>query len=403
MGKLNIFTISFANTAAVFYAGTMVQGHVTIELKEPMKMRGVRLNFEGKAYVHWTERHSSGSGKNRHTTTRHYSATEKYFDQDVLLHGTWPSQGSNTTELPQGRHTFPFQLQLPPGLPSSFEGDHGHVRYVVSCKIDKPWKFDHKTKRPFTIISVLDLNSQPSYSQRLQSTNEKTLCCLCCKSGPIIASFHLDRQGYVPGEAIRLSAEISNGANRRMDKSYVELIMIVTFHATTKSRTVKNRVAMLTRPAIPAHSEDVWSGEELVIPPLPPSYLVGCGIIDIKYIVQLNVDPSGPALDLEIPLEVVIGTIPLMSVVQQYPPSPPVGFNEGSMWPTAPPMQGGASAPPPNMPPPSYNECITGRVDVRGEDDEHTHGDLSFAPAYTYYNWGRTPGALPPPLTEKSH
>ena len=44
MGKLNIFTISFANTAAVFYAGTMVQGHVTIELKEPMKMRG-RLEY----------------------------------------------------------------------------------------------------------------------------------------------------------------------------------------------------------------------------------------------------------------------------------------------------------------------------------------------------------------------
>ena len=64
---------------------------------------------------------------------------------------------------------------------------------------------------------------------------------------------------------------------------------------------------------------------------------------------QLNVDPSGPALDLEIPLEVVIGTIPLMSVVQQYPPSPPVGFDENALWPTAPPAAMGASAPPPNM------------------------------------------------------
>ena len=44
---------------------------------------GIQLTFEGKAYVHWTERH--GSGKNRRT--RHYSATEIYFNQDVLLHG----------------------------------------------------------------------------------------------------------------------------------------------------------------------------------------------------------------------------------------------------------------------------------------------------------------------------
>ncbi|GFN74123.1 hypothetical protein PoB_000062900 [Plakobranchus ocellatus] len=349
MGKLNIFQISLANGPGVFYAGTMLQGHVTIELKEPMKMRGVRLNFEGKAYVHWTERHSTGSGKNRRTTTRHYSATEKYFDQDVLLHGIWPSQGSNTTELPQGRHTFPFQYQLPTGLPSSFEGDYGHVRYVVSCKIDKPWKFDHKTKRPFTIISILDLNQQPNCSSRLQASNQKHLCCLCCKSGPISASFHLDRQGYVPGEAIKLFAEISNGANRSMDKSYVELKMIVTFHATSKSRTVPRSVAVLTRPGIPGNSEDVWSGEELVIPPLPPSFLVGCSIIDIHYIVQLNVDPSGPALDLEIPLEVLIGTIPLTSVVQQFPPMPPVGFGGNSAWPTAPPVEPGMAPPTPNI------------------------------------------------------
>ena len=38
---------------------------------------------------------------------------------------------------------------------------------------------------------------------------------------------------------------------------------------------------------------------------------------------QLNVDPSGPALDLEVPLEVVLGTIPLMQVVQNFPPMAP--------------------------------------------------------------------------------
>ena len=80
----------------------------------------------------------------------------------VLIAGS--GQGSNTTELPTGRHTFPFQYQLPPNLPSSFEGGVGYVRYQVKCKIDKPWKFDHKTKTPFTVISVLDLNSMPAYS-----------------------------------------------------------------------------------------------------------------------------------------------------------------------------------------------------------------------------------------------
>lgn len=48
---------------------------------------GVKLEFNGKARVHWTERHSTGSGKNRRTETRHYSATEQYFNFEVLLFG----------------------------------------------------------------------------------------------------------------------------------------------------------------------------------------------------------------------------------------------------------------------------------------------------------------------------
>ena len=56
---------------------------------------------------------------------------------------------------------------------------------------------------------------------------------------------------------------------------------------------------------------------------------------------QLEVDPAGPAFDLEVPLEIIIGTIPLRTYIpsyaQQYPPPgeafPPVG---------APPPPGGA-------------------------------------------------------------
>ena len=76
----------------------------------------------------------------------------------------------------------------------------------------------------------------------------------------------------------------------------------------------------------------------------------------INLVFQLNVDPSGPALDLEVPLEIIIGTIPLRQVVEQFPPHPasiqpppPAGYSvpPGTMYP--PPE--GASAPyPPSDP-----------------------------------------------------
>ena len=60
-------------------------------------------------------------------------------------------------------------------------------------------------------------------------------------------------------------------------------------------------------------------------------------------------DPSGPAFDLDIPLDVVLGTIPLMSVVQQRPPMAPVGFDGATPWPTAPPPEAGMPQFPPNL------------------------------------------------------
>ncbi|RUS72755.1 hypothetical protein EGW08_019473 [Elysia chlorotica] len=398
MGKLDAFVITFSNPSGVFYAGTVLEGCVTVVLKDSMEMRGIRLTFEGGSHVSWTETRETGTGDNKSTEHVTYSASEKYFDQEVLLHGIWPSQGRSTTKLPEGVHTFPFQFHLPPGLPSSFEAGEGNIRYLIKCKIDKPWKHDHKTKRPFTIIGILDLNSDLTNSQRVQGIKEKRLCCLCCKSGPISVSFHLDQKGFVPGEVIRPMAEISNGSSRKMNKSFVELKMITTLYAEGSTHVTNKTVARLTRPSIEGHSEDVWSGEEIVIPPLPPSFLLGCKIIDVKYIVQLSVDPAGPAIDLKIPLDVVIGTIPLMSVVQQRPPMAPVGFDGVSSWPTVPSPDSGIAQYPPNMPPPSYNESITGRVSIKDTDDEYTHGDLSFAPSYTYYNWGRTPSAMPEPM-----
>ena len=64
--------------------------------------------------------------------------------------------------LAAGQYIYPFQFQLPNNLPSSYEAGIGYVRYRLKATIDKPWKFDHTTKRPFTVVSVVDLNQMPN-------------------------------------------------------------------------------------------------------------------------------------------------------------------------------------------------------------------------------------------------
>ena len=72
--------------------------------------------------------------------------------------------------------------------------------------------------------------------------------------------------------------------------------------------------------------------------------------------VQFVVDPAGPAFDLEVPLEVTIGTIPLRTYFNDYnAAAAQAGYNTMSAWSSAP----AAGAPPigltpvdPSAPPP---------------------------------------------------
>ncbi|XP_029643648.1 arrestin domain-containing protein 17 [Octopus sinensis] len=414
MGKLRSLAIHFNNPSRVYYGGQKLNGFVQIVLNEPMKVRGVRLELKGEARVHWTERHSSGSGKSRTTTTRHYSATENYFDYTVILYGSGPVMGANQVILNGGEHHYPFEFMLPYNIPSSYEGGTGYVRYFVKAVMDKPWKFDHKCKVPFTVITVLDLNQTPNALQPLQQQGTKHFCCCCCKSGPLSAHVNLYRTGYVSGEQIYINAEICNMSNRDITHSKASLDMITSFHATTKTKTLHKNITSVMQGGVRPGESDYWNQVALLIPPLPPSSLIYCNIIDIKYILTFSVSAS-MAMSLKLPMEIIIGTIPLATYM---PPAPSAGlpapnqYNAGgyptqygsllpnTSYPEPSATPEGASAIP--SAPPAYEECVFGKVNISDEgDDKYTHGELNFAPAYPYYNFPSAP-PLPGQPTDKA-
>ncbi|XP_071103882.1 arrestin domain-containing protein 3-like [Haliotis cracherodii] len=416
MSKLIKFEVVFSPTQAIYYPGQTIQGHLTVELNDTMKMRGIRLRFQGKAEVEWTE----GSGDNE----EEYSEKEQYFKDDILLDGRGSDASGAKLHLPAGRHTYPFTYQLPKDIPSSFEGKYGYVRYFAKGIIDKPWKFDHETMKCFTVICPLDLNQETLATMPAKESKSKTICCLCCQSGPITATFTIDRQGYVPGEAIILKAEIENMSDGPIDSSSVTLTMETTFLAEGESKTTFEKVAKLQHEPILMGDHDYWNGDQLAIPPLPPTYLTSCTIIDIQYTLKLTVSPPGLSLNLDINLPVIIGTIPVQNVPDRHPPIThpgPAAYTETIFsYPTPPAYPPGESLPPgrdifapgagyapppyppegptasPNLPPPSYEECVFGRVNItQKEDSEHLHGDKYFAPVYTYYDWGHNATAPP--------
>ncbi|KAH3812604.1 hypothetical protein DPMN_141040 [Dreissena polymorpha] len=223
-----------------------------------------------------------------------------------------------------------------------------------------------------------------------QVSDSKTVCCCCCETPPILASLRIDKAGYVPGEWVVVNAEFQDGTGRGQT-------IYRTRTYSRREKRFKSHCVVMKHGPVSGGGSDAWVNERFQIPALPPSQLPGCDIICIQYFVEFKVDVVGTPFDLELPIPITIGTIPLQSTVQMYMPS---------MWPSPEPVVTQQPYGPPsgvslpfNMPSPSYRECMFGKVDTKESDDKHAGGNMSYAPSYIYYNWMQPPQPSAPPMT----
>ena len=56
-----------------------------------------------------------------------------------------------------------------------------------------------------------------------QANVDKTVCCLCCGSGPFKLLIQTDKSGYVPGETMWISGSCDNNSARNISCLSVEL------------------------------------------------------------------------------------------------------------------------------------------------------------------------------------
>lgn len=98
---------------------------------------------------------------------------------------------NNDLFLEVGDYTYPFTVNLPLNLPTSFEHIYGKMRYSLNATIDIPWAIDKHSTKSFTVVSILDLNAirEQNLRKSVEITDTKVLCCGPCKSNPIMAEF----------------------------------------------------------------------------------------------------------------------------------------------------------------------------------------------------------------------
>lgn len=238
----------------------------------------------------------------------------------------------NQIEIEPGSYQFNFQAILPQLLPTSFEAKHGYIRYLINVVIDRPWKFDLTYKVAFTVIKQLDLNYE-NPAMRIPTKMEiiKTFYCGMCKTAPLYVAASIPQSGYVAGQNVHVSIEINNESSIDVESIKITLKKFIFYNSQTPSRKTKEEVlteAEMRSGGVLKRSKGKFD-QKLLIPPVPPSNMNYCRILNVFYEIHVTAKIAGVHTNPVIRLPITIGTVPLnvplpqnQQFVIQYPTAP---------------------------------------------------------------------------------
>lgn len=236
------------------------------------------------------------------------ASSQEYFNFRNDIFGVANCQTGHI--LRAGRNEYAFHFRLPREIPCSFEDTTGYVRYTIKVVVERPLKSAYECKAAFSVISRLDLNVFRDKCFGIHDETNKSFNCLCwIGQGSMSVQIMVPCSGYVPGQTITTTIAYASTPNIPIRKLSTKLVRKTHYRTSSNIMTHTNTIKK-NKHSQPFPGNGRISSE-LLIPPVPPSNLKYCGIIDIDYELVVTVHVSGPYSRIKRNYPLLIGTIPL--------------------------------------------------------------------------------------------
>ncbi|XP_037609008.1 arrestin domain-containing protein 1b [Sebastes umbrosus] len=316
MGKLQEFDITFTNNKVVYGPGESISGTVKIRTANSLQYKAIKVNCQGSC------------GISNKVNDASWMLEEQYFNSTLSV--------ADKGTLGAGEHSFPFQFLIPVATPTSFEGPYGKIIYRVRAAIDTPrFSKDYKALRPFYLLNLLNLNEVPDIEHPSYAVTTKKFSYLLVKTGTLMLKARSDLRGYIPGQVIKLAAEIHNKSGKDTGCVLASLIQKVTYKTKRPVFDLRT-IAEVEGAGVKAGKHAEWR-EQIIVPPLPQSALAGCSLIDIDYFIQVSLKSP----DAVVTLPMYIGNIAVNLTPSRTMPSSPdhTAAVAAGVMPSAPPAE----------------------------------------------------------------
>ena len=206
-----------------FKAGSVVNGDVILFLDKAKKVDKVNVSFSGKSYIFVSEYEQELM---KEKCSHADSDQEQIIDLSTTL---W--NGCIHQSLEAGTHNFPFSIQLPESLPSSFQLNskdlHGcHIIYTLKATVIRPKKKSYRTEMPITITNEPNIND-PSFAsmQCVSGKKEKSgIHRYFPTSGHVTMEVTTNHNGYHIGDSIAISVDIENTTKGKISSLRAALV-----------------------------------------------------------------------------------------------------------------------------------------------------------------------------------
>ncbi|XP_058448785.1 arrestin domain-containing protein 4-like [Malaya genurostris] len=391
------------NTDGIFYVGQTLNGTAALQLTEAETVNGIYVQIEGFTAVQWKKRPPQG---HRHGS-KLFNGREEYLNTLTYVIG---DETGSTQEIAPGTHVFKFSCALPDTLPTSFEGQYGHIRYTVTVCVERPSKQNTVYREAITVLQQVNLNNDPTLRGVKKLELSKQFGWWVFKSDPLDITVEVASTGFVPGENIPVLVQWNNGSSVIIQGIRIKLFKNEIYFATEpfeKSRTDTQSIAKIENRDNHAQGR-VRFERNLPIPSTPPSSVSPLITISYELVVYIHIS-TGEIPEFKIPI--TIGTIPLTRLAPiRTPPEnsdlhpPSYGFNVEGFSSYLPDNKAGAPTtsqtaatslaadstqiPSVELPPPSYEEAMHGSTsNLQPDQDTLPVETKPFSPRYPVYKF----------------
>jgi Arrestin (or S-antigen), N-terminal domain len=146
MGNSALLGVEIENNGSIC-AGRKMRGNLLLDVRGATSAEYLMFHFYGQERAHTLYAVTDSPGERCHKIARF---TWNIFSSEVVLHRF--AEGY----VPNGRHVFPFEVNIPSGLPGTQSHRKGHeyfgIEYFCEAKLHRPGKFASDIKNSCEVL-----------------------------------------------------------------------------------------------------------------------------------------------------------------------------------------------------------------------------------------------------------